>query len=308
MPLATPVLLIVFNRPELTRRVFQAIREARPSRLFIAADGARPKQPGEEDLCAEVRRVVRGVDWDGEVHELFRERNAGCRVNVSEGISWFFQHVDEGIILEDDCLPHRTFFRFCSELLQRFRDDERVFKISGTNLLGTYEIDSSYFYSIYGSIWGWASWRRAWRHYDADLALWPKAKEAEILSSVISSPVERREYEDAFDRTFRGEIDSWDYQWAFARFINRGLTVLPCVNLVENIGFDPQSTHAMDPTHPYAAVPARAMNFPLKHPEFMVHDQRFRALTNARAAAHEGPRLRRRIRRSIRQRLSPLVG
>jgi hypothetical protein len=303
-PTDVPVLLTAFNRPDLTEQVVQALGAARPRQLFIAADAPRSDRPGEVETCRAVRDVIEnGVTWDCEVKTRFRPDHGGCRRNMSEGISWFFDQVPEGIVLEDDCVPHPTFFRYCSELLERFREDDRVFAISGSNLLGRYEIDSSYFFSLYGNVWGWASWRRAWQFFDADLKLWPKAKQDRLLESVIPSASERAAYENWIDRTYRRAIDTWDYQWAFARFINHGLTVLPRVNLVQNIGFERRGTHTRDPKNPYGDVPTAEMKFPLQHPELVAHDQHFRDLTNALVAAHANATVRGRARRLVKRAL-----
>jgi hypothetical protein len=302
MSLETPVLLLAFNRPEHTARVFEAIRAVAPRRLWIAADGPRAGRPDDVERCAEVRRIVTSVDWECEVDAHLRDANVGCRVNVAEGVDRFFAAVDAGIVLEDDCLPHPSFFRFCEELLDRFRDDERVFAIGGTNLLGSYDTNGSYFFSRYGAIWGWASWRRAWRHYDVDLRAWPQARDEGVLSWLLP-PEERAHYEPALEATHRGELDSWDYQWAFARFVNSGLTVLPRVNLVENIGFDADGTHTTDPGSPHAGIPARELEFPLVHPPYVLHDQRFRDRTNALMAPTRRP-LARRLARAARHRLA----
>ncbi len=163
----SPVLFLVFNRPDSTRKVFDAIRSARPPKLYITADGPRPDRPAEAKLCSEVRAIASAVDWPCEVKTLFRESNLGCKAGVSSGITWFFSHEDEGIILEDDVLPVPTFFNFCDEMLERYRDDARVSMISGCNLISNhFSPKQSYFFSRYNLIWGWATWRRAWQHYD----------------------------------------------------------------------------------------------------------------------------------------------
>ena len=162
-----PILFLIFNRPQLTARVFAAIREAQPSQLYVAADGPRSNRPGEADLCEQARRVINGVDWPCEVKTLYRQENLGCRQAVSSAITWFFDNVEAGVVLEDDCLPIESFFRFCSELLIRYRDDTRIGMISGNNHgFRIYDDSLSYSFSKHGAIWGWASWRRAWRLYD----------------------------------------------------------------------------------------------------------------------------------------------
>jgi len=183
--LKTPVLFLVFNRPDTTRRVFEAIRAARPARLFLVADGPRERQPDDKEKCERVRYIATDIDWDCEVKTLFRKENLGCKNGVSSAIDWFFSHVDEGIILEDDCLPTESFFWFCEELLRRYRNDSRVMQICGSNFLrGWQRNNDSYYFSGYGPIWGWASWRRAWIYYDVDMKLWPEVKEKKILLDI----------------------------------------------------------------------------------------------------------------------------
>lgn len=175
--LNVPVLLLIFNRPDTTQRVFHEIRGASPLQLFISADGPRENKPGEFEKCQITRDIVRQVDWDCEVYTNFRDKNLGCKIAVSSAIDWFFENVEEGIILEDDCLPSFSFFRFCEELLEKYRDDERIMQIGGTNLLSEWQrSDDSYYFSKYGAIWGWATWRRAWQYYDVNMKLWPEVK------------------------------------------------------------------------------------------------------------------------------------
>lgn len=298
---SAPVLFIVFNRPAETRLAFDAIRAARPSRLFVAADGPRANRLEDSEACAEVRAIVSRIDWPCEVSERFSHINKGCRTNVSEAITWFFDQVPEGIILEDDCVAQPSFFRYCDELLMHFRDDERVFTIGGTNLLGTYDTPASYFFSSFGNIWGWASWRRAWRFFDVEMKDWPEAKRAGLLEDVIDSVEDQEYYRTCFDRTYRGKIDTWDYQWAFARFANRGLTVLPRVNLVQNVGFGARGSHTRDSGNPFARIPTGELEFPLVHPRSVVHDPRFRQLTNAVEETYARSSLRRRFRRRVKR-------
>ena len=269
-----PVLFIVFNRPELTQRVFACIRESRPAKLFVAADGPRPYRPSEEQLCAEARKVVAQVDWSCEVLSLFRDENLGCRRAVSTAIDWFFTHVPEGIILEDDCLPHPLFFRFCEELLEKYRDDERVMQIGGCNFQdGIKRGDGSYYFSIYNHIWGWASWRRAWKHYDRDMSLWPVLRGTDWLLNIGSGSKAFQQYwTTIFDTVHSGKIDTWDYQWTFSCWALSGLTILPARNLVTNVGFGEGATHTKDNGGAHANLPLEALEFPLSHPSSMVRN------------------------------------
>jgi hypothetical protein len=266
-----PVLFLVFNRSERTRQVFQAIRAARPARLFVAADGARPDRPAEAERCAEVRAIATAVDWPCEVQTLFRDRNLGCGRAVSEAISWFFAQVPEGIVLEDDCQPDPSFFGFCTVLLERYRDDRRVFKVAGTNPLGQWPglAGSSYLFSSYGYSWGWASWRDRWASFDLKLAEWPRFERSSHGRHYPFS----RQRNLGFRATHAGLIDTWDYQWHFAISCNHALVVVPTRNLVRNIGFEPEATHTRNALSLYARNPLGRLEPPFLAPPFMLPDR-----------------------------------
>ena len=234
------VALLIFNRPDVTARVFARIREARPDRLFVIADGPRPDRPGEADLVAATRAVAGAVDWPCEVTRDYSDTNLGCGRRVATGISGVFDAVEEAVILEDDCLPHPSFFGFCGALLDRYRHDHRVTTVGGANFQGGVRRGAgSYYFSKYMHCWGWATWRRAWRHYDRRMAAWPAARDAGALAAVHPDPRERAFWEGVLDRTHRGEVDTWDYPWQLSCWLQHGLTALPNVNLVTNLGFGP---------------------------------------------------------------------
>jgi hypothetical protein len=272
--LEIPVLLIAFNRPDTTQLVFDAIREAEPSRLYIAADGPREEVAADRENCAAVQRIVKEIDWDCDVQTLFRDQNLGCKIGVSSAIDWFFKYENEGIILEDDCLPHQTFFRFCSELLQYYRDDSRVMQISGTNFFckGA-NVNSSYYFSKYGSIWGWATWRRAWTHNDVTMNQWPEVRQSKAYQKFCDNRREDRFRCYIYDEVYDGKIDAWAYQWGFAKMLNSGLSIMPRVNLVSNIGFRPDATHISNSFQPAANMRRYAMVFPLRHPLHVCRDK-----------------------------------
>jgi len=242
------VLFIVFNRPDTTTQVFQAIRAARPSRLYVAADGARPHRSGEQAVVDEVRRIATQIDWPCELVTLFRDTNLGCKRAVSSAIDWFFEQESEGVILEDDCLPHPDFFMYCAELLERYRNDERVGLISGTALANLREEklcwdNEDYVFSRYFSVWGWASWRRAWTDYDVSIAAWQDRRD-DILSQTLNRRL-RSAHASYFDGVSRDKIDTWDYQLAFMMWSTGRLAVSPRFNLIENLGFGPAATHTV---------------------------------------------------------------
>ena len=263
--LNTPVLFLIFNRPDTTKLVFDRIRAARPGRLYVAADGPRENVSGDTSLCEAARKVLKEVDWECDVRTLYRETNLGCSLAVSSAITWFFETERDGIILEDDCLPDPTFFRFCSELLDYYRDDERVMMISGTNELGTWKDDrQSYHFSTDG-VWGWASWRRAWAHFDLNMKRWADPNTQEVLKSVLRNERLYKNNLREFNRVFEGRVNTWAYPWRLARLIDGGVTATPARNLVSNIGFRSDATHTLREDAAVAALPLHAMEFPLTH-------------------------------------------
>jgi hypothetical protein len=263
----SPVLFLIFNRPETTRQVFGAIRKAQPPRLYIAADGPRRGRVGEPENCAEVRRIATEVDWPCEVKTLFRDENRGCKLGVSEGIDWFFEQEQEGIILEDDVLPLPSFFPYCDELLERYRDDVSVAMISGCNLITRhFAARESYFFSINTHIWG--SWRRAWRHYDVAMQSWPLWRTQGNLTRLMRGKWPAVYFwRQTFDRVHAGKIDTWDYQWNYACWHMNALSILPSNNLTRNLGFGPDATHTagITPEFVIESTPVE-MQFPISHP------------------------------------------
>jgi hypothetical protein len=265
----SPILFLVFNRPSTTKQVFEAIRAARPPRLYVAADGPRADRIGEAELCAQVRDIATAVDWPCEVKTLFRATNLGCKMGVATGIDWFFEHEPEGIILEDDVLPLPSFFPYCEELLERYRDDDSVWMVSGSNLIpGQIPLEESYFFSKNALIWGWASWRRAWQHYDVRMQAWPKLKEEGWLQSVFpGQPLLQSHWTYLFDELYSGKRDTWDYQCAYTCWCTNSVTITPAENLTENLGFGEAATHtsSQKPNFLLQAIPAD-LSFPLIHP------------------------------------------
>jgi len=274
-PLRTAVLLVIFNRPDTTRRVFEAIREAKPPRLYIAADGPRPGVASDQQKCAEARLIADEVDWDCDVKTLFSETNLNCGVGPSSAFTWFFEHEEEGIILEDDCLPSLSFFWFCEELLARYREDRRIMHIGGNNFLNGWQKDSaySYYFSKSGHIWGWATWRRAWNMFDYSIHLYNELKQKNYFDSLFSGSLEKYYRLRKFDKTVNSaRVDWWDYQWDFARYANSGLAIVPKINLVKNLGFGKDATHTQNGKSKSAFLEAGTMEFPLMHPPFIMRD------------------------------------
>lgn len=272
----TPVLLIIFNRADTTKLVFEAIRKARPPRLYVAADGPRPHVASDQQKCAEARKIVERVDWPCEVKTLFHDKNLNCGKAPSTAMSWFFENEEQGIILEDDCLPSQSFFRYCQELLEKYRDDSRIMHIGGNNFLGGWrnDPDYSYYFSRSGHIWGWATWRRAWQTFDFDILLYTKLKQRGFFDHFFLNPLEKVYRLRKFDKTVanRGKVDWWDYQWDFARFSNSGLAVVPNKNLVKNLGFGEGATHTVNGSGEFNKLEAQELKFPLLHPPFVIRD------------------------------------
>jgi hypothetical protein len=269
--LKTPVAFFIFNRPDTTARVFAEIAQARPPRLLVVADGARADRPGERDLCRAARAVVERIDWPCEVLTNFAETNMGCKARISSGLGWVFSEVEEAIILEDDCLPHPSFFPFCDELLERYRTDERVMAMSGDNFQrGRKRTPSSYYFSRYVHVWGWATWRRAWRHFDAEIKDWATLRETSWLRDTMGDEIAARYWRAIFDQVAAGCVSTWDYQWLFACWAQNGLSITPEVNLISNIGFGANSTHTASTNDDAANLPTGEMQFPLRHPPLVV--------------------------------------
>jgi hypothetical protein len=270
--LKKPVVFIIFNRPDTTARVFQEIARAKPEKLLVIADGPRADRPGEAEACFQARAVVeQGLDWDCEVLVNYADRNLGCKKRVSSGLNWAFDQVEEAIILEDDCLPDATFFRFCSELLDRYRDETRVFMISGDNFqLGKKRTSDSYYFSQLTHIWGWASWRRAWRLYDSEMSQWAGMRDSDWLLHVLKDRKWADHWQMLFDVTFRNG-QTWDYQLQFACWLNQMLAIQPDRNLISNIGFGEQATHTSEASW-VAGLATVSMRFPLQHPTSIVQN------------------------------------
>jgi hypothetical protein len=271
----TPVAFFIFNRPDTTAQVFAEIAKAKPSKLFVIADGPRPDRPGEAEKCAAARAVIDRADWACEVHKNYSDVNLGCGRRVATGLDWVFEHVEAAIILEDDCLPHQIFFRFCKELLERYRDDERVMMIGGTNsLFGQRQSPYSYHFSRIGTTWGWATWRRAWRHYDIEMKLWPALRDTPLLPDILQFPEAVEYCRNVYDKAHAGvdHVNTWDHQWSFACWAQNGLVILPNTNLVSNLGFRQDATHTKNEKSNLAKIPVAEMKFPLHHPPYVVRD------------------------------------
>lgn len=273
---SAPVLLIVFNRPDYTKQVLNSLALVRPNTLYVAADGPRQGKEKDSYLCSEVRRLFLGdspefISWDCQIKLLFQEENLGCRVAVTAALNWFFEQEEEGIILEDDIVSDPSFFPFCCELLERYRHDERVGVVAGNNHQRLPPSDgSSYRFSIYSHCWGWATWRRAWLCNDPQLKGWPAFREGKYLEQLGGKLLARR-WSYLLDQVCDGQIDTWDIVWQFSCWQQGFLTVIPAVELVENIGFGIDATHTLDERSPLGKP--GSLSFPLCHPTVIEADR-----------------------------------
>ncbi|MEH1835701.1 MAG: glycosyltransferase family 2 protein [Nostoc sp.] len=271
----TPVTFIIFKRPQTTEKVFDAIRQAKPTKLFVIADGPRTDREGEAEKCEATRAIIERVDWNCEVIKNYSDINLGCAKRVSSGLDWVFNNVEETIILEDDCIPHPTFFRFSEEMLEKYRDDTRISTISAQNLqFGRKRTNYSYYFSRYTLCWGWASWRRAWQHYDLTLKLWQEVQAENLLHDILIDPKAVSYWRRIFQSVYNNPTATiWDYQWTFACWIQGSLSIIPNVNLISNVGVGPDSTHfTSSQGFSFINMSMQAMEFPLKHPPYIVRN------------------------------------
>jgi hypothetical protein len=265
--LNTPVAFFIFNRPETTTRIFNEIRKAKPAKLFVVADGPRKDKSDDEEKCNATRIIIEQVDWDCEVLKNYSETNLGCKERISKGISWVFNNADEAIFLEDDCLPDQSFFRYCQELLSFYRNDEKIMMISGNNFNEGQNITKySYYFSAFNHIWGWASWKRAWGYNDISMKKWTELKSTDFLYKILNNKKAVKYWEIIFQETYEGKIDTWDYQWLYSCWAKNGLTVIPEVNLVSNIGFGYDASHTKGSGKGIANMKREEIKFPLNHP------------------------------------------
>jgi hypothetical protein len=272
--LDVPVALILFRRADTLRAVFRAVAAARPRRLYLIADGPRPGRPEEETAVAAARAVAERVDWPCAVTRIYADGNMGLRARVESGLDALFAAEERAIVVEDDCVPDASFFPFCAELLERYAADPRVMAVSGDCFQPRPPAPHSYYFSRYPHCWGWATWRRAWALYDGPMADWPALRDGPWLRELLGDRRAAAGWRATFDRVYAGEVDSWAYRWTYSCWRRGGLTALPAVNLVSNIGFGGAASNTGSTTSPFAALPARALAFPLRHPPTVAPDTR----------------------------------
>ena len=270
----TPILFLIFNRPDTTQMVFNVIKKQKPRYLYVAADGPRRTKTGEAELCKKTREIIDQVDWECELKTLYRDENLGCKIAVSSSITWFFEQVEYGLILEDDCLPDDTFFSFCEELLIKYKDDDRIGHIGGNCFLpGVIRSELSYDFCSICHIWGWASWSRVWKNYDVNFAYWNDGygvrkhlfnnwREEVYFSSFLSDSI-----------YVKNKINTWDAQYFFTLRAQNQLSIYPQKNLVTNIGFGTQGATHTGNTSSKNVIEKESIELPLKHPRYITKNR-----------------------------------
>jgi hypothetical protein len=288
----TPILFLIFNRPDVTQKVFDQFKIIKPRYLFVAADGPRPNNDRDQIFCKETRNIINQIDWDCELKTLFREENLGCGYAVCSAIDWFFGQVEEGIILEDDCLPDVSFFPFCKELLIKYKEDDSVYLISGTNMQnGKKRGDNSYYFSHYPITWGWATWRRAWTHFDHNISNLDELFKSDELKHVFQSSQEKKFWECKLSESSQNKKSVWDFQWWYAIWKNKGIAIIPNVNLIVNLGFRATGSHYFLKDSIREPIFSGSIVFPLKHPIEMVVNKDADRFTYKNAYSHSFTRL-----------------
>ena len=276
--LKTAVLFLVFNKPDTTRQVFEAIRKAKPTRLYIACDGAREGNNKDRQNIIEVKKITSKVDWPCKIKTRFNKKNLGCKYAVSSAISWFFKYEKMGIILEDDCLPSKSFFYFCDDLLAKYKNEHRIMHIAGMTYVEKKNNKENYSYHFckVGGIWGWASWRRAWKKYELEMKSYKQATQENIFDHIFYGKPQMKDFfKNMFKHAYKNNY-TWDYQWTFTKIIHNSINIMPAKNLIKNIGFaNKNATHTTNKESKYSDMKINQLNFPLNHPKFIVIDENF---------------------------------
>ena len=272
-----PILLILFNRPTETQQVFDAVKKIQPAQLYIAADGPRPNRPDDIANCAQVRQIVSKVDWPCTVKTLYREQNLGCMLGVSGAIDWFFENEEAGIILEDDCVPHPSFYSFCIQLLEKYRADERIYAICGRNPMGSTAINESYLFSRFFKEWGWASWRRAWQHHNLGKENFDAVVNENVLERTLNNAPMARYTKKTNESVHYRQHNTWDYQWLLNILSQNRLVIVPRVNLIDNVGLETGVHFGDNPTiiRNIYNISATSIEENLVHPKFVFADSRY---------------------------------
>jgi hypothetical protein len=306
-----PVLLVVYNRDKTLIKVLDSLKEAGIQKLYIASDGANIEKIGDQLKVDKVREIIKNLNWDCEIKYLIRDENVGCKLGVSSAIDWFFEFEESGIILEDDCLPNESFWIFCELMLKKYKDNERIMTISGTNSQnGIKRGGGSYYFSNYNHVWGWATWRRAWKNYDGNIEFWQQMKYKDTWKNKFKDKIQRKYWEDIFDQVYsnNGKWDAWDYPWTCCIWNQDGINIMPNDNLVTNIGFGPDATHTKSFSSEFANLPTKVVKkFELKEQEIIEIDEVADLYTFNKHFGGEGQRtLKYKIKRKIKKILNSM--
>lgn len=270
----TPIALLIFKRPNTTQKVLEVIRQVRPATLLVVSNFPPDDKPEQIEQCQATRALIEQIDWPCRVLKNYADTYLSCKERISSGLNWVFETVDRAIILEDDCIPDPTFFGYCEELLDRYADDARVMAITGDNFdLPLRQPHYSYYFSRYTHFWGWATWRRAWQHYDVTMRLLPEFLEAGWLSTLLQDPAAVQWWEKTLQGVYSDQKDTWDYQWIFSCWVQGAACIVPRVNLVSNLGFDKDAAHNRDAFDWRANLPTSPIELPLAHPPFIRIDE-----------------------------------
>lgn len=297
-----PVLLIFFNRTDTTLQVIEQLRLAKVSKLYLYCDAGRPNKAAEAQEVEAARALItQSINWPCEIKTNFLNENIGPRYAIGNAISWLFEHEEAGIILEHDCLPHLSFFPYCNSLLEKYKIDQRIMHIAGDNFHFSKRLNTdSYFFSKYPYIWGFATWRRAWQQYDVDMKAFPNFKKAGLINEIIQDKRLAKYWENIFELSYQQKVESWDYQWTFSLWNANGLSIIPQVNLVSNIGFDNKALNTTNPDHVIANMKQEELIFPLQHPtQFVPLMQAENQIWNEYLAPHWKAYWKQRLRKLI---------
>lgn len=261
-----PVLLILFTRQDTTKQLIDVLRKVQPRTIYIAADGARTHKKGEDQRVSELREYVdQAIDWSCTIHKKYAQENLGCKYNPQDAITWFFEQVQMGVILEDDCIPSESFFPFAYDILNHYKNDYRIFGFTGTSMVSqASKSKASYYYSEYVQTWGWGTWADRWQMHLKNLENFEEHLDDPLAQSRIENKIANRQIIHRARISFRDQLDAWDYQWFYSAFANRGLFVVPSQNLVRNIGFGEDATHTKDMTN--RVLKECEIDFPLVRP------------------------------------------
>lgn len=270
----TPVTIIIYNRYKNTIKLFDVLKKIEPSQLFVIADGPKENDVEDEKNIMQTRSILDSIDWDCNVTKIYREHNLGLEKNITLGLNEVFSNVQETIILEDDCIPNESFFQFCTELLKHYKDNKEIVQISGTKYIPNEIRYHSYYYSKYSIEWGWATWKDRWERYDALMEGWPNMRKKKDFRDLFSSNKTYKYWRYIFDNCYKGNINSWAYKWLYNNLIEHGYSIIPSVNLVENIGVGINSTNTFL-SNKKIIQQVKTINYPLIYHDKVIHNNNY---------------------------------